>query len=153
MFLCHFCSETNETHKIKQSNKFCNKFLQHPSKIHFLWKKIESSLLNQTVLTLKRSESGSIVLTLFPKASWLVLAATASYLEIPSQSCASALPKVLGNGFCSQKLSKPSIVCWNLEQPLAGKGFLSNSDVSSAARPTSCKGFICSKNSEYTVWS
>ena len=42
-----FCSETNETHKIEQSNKFCNKFWQHPSKICFLWKKIESSLPNQ----------------------------------------------------------------------------------------------------------
>ena len=60
-------------------------------------KKLSHHCPIKTILTLKRSESGSIVLALFPKASWLVLAATASSLEIPSQSCVSALQKVLGN--------------------------------------------------------
>ena len=93
------------------------------------------------------------VVARFPQASRLLPAATASNSETPCvcarpsnrPSCAGARPQELGRWFCPLNLRLSSGTAFGSDCQMTGRGSNLDSNLNSAAWPTSCKGFIASK--------
>ena len=69
------------------------------------------------------------------------------------QSCAAARPEELGNWTSSENLRLSSQIVYGSDCQMTSRGSNLDSNLNSAAWPTGCKGFICSKIPEKSVWS
>ena len=95
----------------------------------------------------KRGSRGQQRLQQTQKQSVFVLA------RLTSPSCAGALPQELCHWFCSQSLLLSSGISFGIDCQMICRGSNLESNLNSAAWPTSCNGFICSKKPEQTVWN